>query len=148
MRSVISNTSCLIVLSNIGRLDLLRAVYSTVLITDEVLVEFGEAIPKWIIATSVKDKTKTMLISNSLDKGEASTIALALEQEDSLLILDDGKARHFAEGLNLALTGTLGVVVKAKKMGIIDDIAEIIAELRSAGFRLPNDIESVLLKES
>lgn len=147
MREVISNTSCLIVLSNIGKLELLREVYGYVLVTDEVALEFGEPLPEWVRVTTVKDHTKTRLIANTLDLGESSTIALALEQTDSLMILDDGKARRFAKGLALTFTGTLGVVVKAKQMGLDIDLKAVIADFRRVGFRIPSDIESVLLED-
>jgi predicted nucleic acid-binding protein len=144
MRKVISNTSCLIALSNIGELGLLERVYGDVWITPEVASEFGETIPSWMRITPVADKAKVKLIANTLDLGESSTIALAMEQEESLLILDDGKARRFAENLGLVLTGTLGVIVKAKQQGEPVDLKNIIARFRQCGFRIPNNIESVL----
>lgn len=142
---IITNTSCLIALSNIGKLDVLRDVYGTVLVTNEVALEFGGQLPEWVKLVAVKDKTKTRLIANTLDVGESSTIALALELDDALMILDDGKARRFAKGMGLTFTGTLGVVVKAKRMGLDIDLKAVIADFRSAGFRIPKDIEAVLL---
>lgn len=147
MRNVISNTSCLIALSNIGKLDLLHDVYGSILITNEVALEFGEPLPEWINVTAVKDKIKTRLIANTLDIGESSTIALALEHEDVLVILDDGKARRFAKGLGLVFTGTLGVVVKAKNLGFNIDLKIVIEDFRYAGFRIPNNIEAILLED-
>lgn len=147
MRRVISNTSCLIALSNIGRLDLLREVYGFVFVTDEVALEFGELLPEWIQIASVKDKTKIRLIANTLDLGESSTIALALEQNEALMILDDGKARRFAKGMELTFTGTLGVLVKAKQLGLDIDLGAVIADFRRSGFRIPNDIEAVLIED-
>jgi len=147
MRKVICNTSCLIALSNIGRLDILRAVYETVLITEEVALEFGEILPDWIKIVAVRDKTKIKLINNTLDIGEASTIALAIEQDNALIILDDGKARRFSTGLALSLTGTLGVIIKAKQIGLDIDLKTIIADFKRIGFRIPSDIENVLLND-
>jgi len=144
MRKVISDTSCLIVLSNIGQLVLLRDVYGCVTITEEVAEEFREPLPGWIEVSAVKDPVKTMLIAKSLDRGEASTLALAMEQENALVILDDGKARQFAEGCNITFTGTLGVIMKAKEMGYLTDIKKIIADFRRCGFRIPNNLENIL----
>jgi len=144
MRKVISNTSCLIALSNIQELDLLNKVYGSIWITPEVATEFGELLPVWVDVVSVSDESKTRLIANTLDIGEASTIALAMEHENSLLILDDGKARHFAKGLGLTLTGTLGVVIKAKQQGADIELVDIVAKFRQCGFRIPNDIEAVI----
>jgi len=145
MRKVISNTSCLIALSNIQELDLLKKVYGEIYITPEVAAEFGETLPGWISVLPVKDQAKVKLIANTLDIGESSTIALAMEQNESLLILDDGKARRFAENLGLTITGTLGVIVKAKQQGEAVDLKSIIVKFRQCGFRIPNNIESVLV---
>ena len=146
MRKVISNTSCLIALSNIQRLDLLSEIYGSIWITPEVAVEFGEPLAAWIEVVPVKDQSKVRLISYTLDIGEASTIALAMEYENSLLILDDGKARNFAKGLGLALTGTLGVIIKAKQQGADIDLIDIVTKFRQRGFRIPNDIEAIMKK--
>jgi len=145
MRRIISNTSCLIALSNIGRLEILHELYGTVVITPEVRSEFGEALPDWISVNSVSDPSKTKLIQHTLDLGESSTIALAMESEDPLLILDDKKARQFSKSIGLTLTGTLGVIVKAKQSGFIaEDIATIVSEFRQRGFRIPFGIEEEL----
>lgn len=146
MRNVISNTSCLIALSNIKRLDLLNKVYGRVFITPEVASEFGEGLPNWVDIKFVEDPTKTKLISASLDLGESSTIALALEMEDALMILDDGKARRFAANMNLTFTGTLGVVVKAVQLDKTLDMKTILMDFQKYGFRIPNDIEKLLLE--
>ena len=146
MLEVISNTSCLIALANINKLDILRDVYGHITVTNEVAVEFGEKLPDWIKIASVKDTAKTKLISVMLDLGEASSIALALEKSNSLLILDDGKARHFAKSLDIKLTGTLGILVKASKAKIIPDLQSAFSALRQSGFYVSESIENELLK--
>jgi predicted nucleic acid-binding protein len=144
MPKVISNTSCLIALSNIDLLDVVQGCYTSISITPEVALEFGEPLPDWITIIPVKNTDKTTLINHTLDIGEASTIALALETEDPLLILDDGKAREFAKKIGLKITGTVGVLVKAEKAGLIGDLAAIISALRQNYFRIPNNIEDEL----
>jgi len=146
MRKVISNTSCLIVLSNIGKLDLLKDVYGVIFITEEVAQEFGDFIPEWINVTAVKDQTKTKLITKTLDIGEASTIALAMEHDDTLVILDDKKARRYAKGIDITFTGSLGVIVKAKQIGLSVDIGEILSDFKRLNFRMPPDIERILME--
>jgi predicted nucleic acid-binding protein len=119
--------------------------YGTVIITPEVAKEFREALAEWIMVVPVGDSYKTKLIEKTLDLGEASVIALAMETNDALLILDDGKARRFAKSIGLRMTGTLGVTVKAYQSGLISDLSEIIVAFRQQGFRIPNEIEAVLL---
>jgi predicted nucleic acid-binding protein len=115
------------------------------MITDEVAVEYGDSLPKWITVEPVKDKEKTKIISSGLGIGESSTIALALEQKNALIILDDKKARRLAKEYELSVTGTLGVVVKAKNMGFIVDIQSVLNDFKQYGFWIPYDIEQFLL---
>ena len=76
---IISDTSCLIALSKIEKLDLLRDLYHEIIITSDVYQEFGGSLPDWIIISEVKDKQKQKDLEKRLDRGEASSIALALE---------------------------------------------------------------------
>jgi predicted nucleic acid-binding protein len=115
------------------------------MITPEVRSEFGEETPSWVQVVPVSDQSKTKLIQNTLDLGESSSIALAMETEESILILDDGKARRYAKNIGLTLTGTIGIIVKSIQSGLLsEDIATILAELRQRGFRIPPEIEETL----
>jgi predicted nucleic acid-binding protein len=145
MPKLISTTSCLIVLSNVGQLDVLPGLYGTLIITPEVAAEFGQPLPEWVQVVSVSDSDKIQMIQGTLDLGEASTIALAIETADSLMILDDKKARRVAQDLDLQLTGTLGVIAKAYKGGLIFDIAKLIEDLRHSNFRVPRNFERLIL---
>lgn len=100
-KSIISDTSVLIVLERIGELDLLREVFGKVYITDEVKNEYRLAVPEWIIIVSVKNKSKIDEFNNLMDLGEASAIALALELDDSYLIVDDIQARIIIKKLGI-----------------------------------------------
>jgi predicted nucleic acid-binding protein len=70
---IISDTSCLIALTNTGNLDILHKVCQTVLITPEIAGEYGEDIPAWITVAPVRDPEKTRLIQKTLDPGESTT---------------------------------------------------------------------------
>lgn len=86
---VISDTSCLIALINIEQLELLKEIYREIIITTEVYQEFGGLLPDWIIVTEVKNRQKQAELEKLLDKGEASSIALALEKKNTVLIIDE-----------------------------------------------------------
>ena len=73
---------------------------------------------------------------------------LALETPDSTLILDDYKARRIAEKLNLSYTGTIGVIIKSKLMGIIPSIKPILGKIRKTDFRISVEIELQALNEA
>ncbi|MBC8499505.1 MAG: DUF3368 domain-containing protein [Candidatus Atribacteria bacterium] len=146
MPNIISNTSCLIVLDNIGMLDVLKELYGKVFITEEVSKEFGKTVPDWIEVRKVSDNKYLKLMKNFVDLGEASTIALAVETDDIVIILDDLKARKLAQKLNLKITGTIGVLVKARKRNIITSTQEVLNKLRNEGFRIADEIEKEFLK--
>ena len=144
-KTVIADTTCFIVLSDIDELDLLHKVYSEITTTHIIAQEFGTVLPSWVQVRSPKDTIREAELSLQVDKGEASAIALALEIPDSLLIVDDMKARRLARTLHLQLTGTLGVIIKAKQMGIIDVIKPILIKMQASHFHISDElIEEVL----
>ena len=144
---IISDTSCLIALSNIGLLHLLKDLYGEVIITTEVCSEFGGVLPDWIIVIQVKDKLKQADIENRLDKGEASSIALALEVPNAILIIDEVKGRNYAKSLNIEIIGTIGVLLIASNKGLVKDVISVILRLSNQGFRLSDKlIERIIEK--
>ena len=143
---VISDTSCLIIFNKIGQLEILQKVYDNVLTTPEVAEEFSEILPDWIIIKEVQDKKYQEFLETQIDYGEASAIALAKEIDNSLLLLDDLKARKLAGKLNLRFTGTLGVITKAKQIGVISAIRPIIDSLLLTDFRISENVIEELLK--
>jgi len=146
--AVIADTSCLIALSKIEAIELLKELYEEVFITEEIALEFGENLPEWITIENVKNKKYQQLLELHLDIGEASAIALALEKIDVLLILDDLKGRKEAEKLGFRITGTLGILFKAKKQGLIVELKTYVEKLKVAGFRLSPRIEEDILRKS
>jgi len=145
---IISDTSCLIILTKIGEIDLLRQLYKTVTITQDILLEFGESLPVWFEVQQVKDHYRQQLLEMHIDKGEASAIALALETSDNIVILDDWKARKVAERLGISVTGTLGVIIKAKNTGIIPSIKPYLDKIRETNFRISEELEQIALNEA
>lgn len=143
---VISDSSCLIALTNAGHLGILQQVYGSIFTTPEVVAEYGLAVPGWIQVRSPKDRTMLARFVEEVDPGEASAIALAMEMEGSVLILDDWSARRLAADLALRHTGTVGVLLKAKALGIIPLIAPVLADLGLVNFRLSPEIIRTALK--
>ena len=147
-KTIISDTSCFIILTNINELDILHKVYQKILTTQEIAIEYGEALPDWVEIVTVKDKYRQQLLEMQLDKGESSAIALALETPDSTVILDDYKARKIAHQLGIIYTGTIGVIIKAKLKEIIPSIKPLLEKIKQTDFRLSSEIESLALKEA
>ena len=147
-KTIISDTSCFIILKNIGELELLHKVYGEIITTIEIATEFGETLPDWVEIKIVTDKYRQQLLEMQIDKGESSAIALALETPDCTIILDDYKARKIADQLGLHFTGTIGVIVKAKLNGVIPSIKPILQKIKETDFRFSNEIELLALKEA
>jgi predicted nucleic acid-binding protein len=147
-KTIISDTSCFVILSNIGELDILQKVYGQIVTTKDIAAEYGEILPDWVEIAQVVDKSKQQLLEMQIGKGESSAIALALETPESRIILDDLKARKIAEKLGIAYTGTIGVIIKAKLVGIIPSIKPLLEKIKQTDFRLSADLELQALKAS
>jgi hypothetical protein len=139
-KTIIADTSCLILLEKIEQLELLQVLSKEIFITSIIRQEFKTPIPSWI---KVEDpQTSSPKISQSLlDPGEISAIALALEKKNALLILDDDKARKYAKQLTLEYTGTLGVILEAKRKGKISSVIPILDAIRKTNFRISPKME-------
>lgn len=144
--TVISNTSPLLYLHQVGQLNLLPQLYGIVIAPDAVNQELvvgketGVDVPDlsrldWLQVQSIRAASA---IPNVIDlgRGEAEVIALGLTHPNSLLILDDQLGRRIAKLYQLRCTGTLGVLIKAKQVGYVAAIAPIIAQLQSKGMWL------------
>jgi predicted nucleic acid-binding protein len=143
-KTIISDTTCLIGLTNIGQINILREIYGSIIITPEVMKEYRAPLPEWIVTEEVKDTRRIALFDKFLGLGEASAIALAMETKNSLLIVDDRRARQYALDLGLEIIGTLGLLIKAYENGLIPDIDSIVANLRGISFRLPPDSDALI----
>lgn len=137
---IISDTSVLILFQKINKLDLLQGIYSEIITTPEVAEEYGDVLPDWIIIQSVSDRKYQEFLEIQIDKGEASAIALAKDYTEVLLLLDDLKARKIATQLKMKYTGTLGIINRAKQLGLIERVKPLIDEILNTDFRISEKI--------
>ena len=153
---VVSNSSPIIHLAKIGRLELLKGLYGKIIVPEKVYMEctdtahFREEVElilqsAWISKYLIKDYNLFRLLYSEIDAGEAEAIVLALEQRADLLLLDDQEARNKARRLNLPITGTVGVLLKAKNEGLISSLDGEIQSLQASGFWLSNSLVHALL---
>ena len=145
-RIIISDTSSLIALTNIGELEILKGVYEEVVITPEIAEEYGLETPDWIRIEQVNDKQKFKLLNLELDEGESSGIALALENESSLLKKEKKKGRGIAKKLGIRITGILGVMIRAKETGVVEKIKPLVDKLEKVDFRMSARLKSQILE--
>lgn len=145
---IIADASCLIALTNINALWILENVYQKVYITQTILNEYELPIPNFIEVKEVIDLNLLRVLNGYLDPGEATAIALGIENPESILILDDLKGRKEAQKLKLRFTGTLGVLIRAKKENHITDVLFYIDLLRESGFRISEKIIDLAIQQS
>jgi predicted nucleic acid-binding protein len=145
-RRVVVNTTPIIALALIGQLDLLQHLYGEVVIPPAVQREVLAGVPpqsgvaelkdaRWLRAIALQDPQRADLLAD-LDRGEAEVIALAQELGADLVIIDERLARRHAERIGLTLTGTLGVLLRAKERGFVRAIGPLMEDLRRGGIRL------------
>lgn len=133
---IIADTSCLISLYNAEILQILEELFTEVYITSEIQNEFGQPLPNWIKLKNPENTHQLESLYSQLDRGEASAIALALQEKNSILIIDELKGRNIAINLGVKTTGTIGILVLAKQKGCIEDLMEAVDKLVVNGFRL------------
>ena len=99
---------------------------------------------EWIKIEQIQDR-KSIAYFLDLDKGEAEAIVLATESEADLILLDESLGRFHAKHAGLRVTGTIGILVKAKKQGLISELKPLILELKDKGVWLSESlIERIL----
>ena len=143
---VVADASCLIVLDEISRLDLLTALYHEILLTPEVAEEFGNPLPEGFHIQRPKQTIFPQLLSVKLDRGEASAIALCLEHTGSLLIIDEKRGRNVAQQLGISITGTLGICLAAKEAGLISEIKPLIKAVAATDFFMSEQLIHKVLR--
>ena len=131
---IVADTSILIILDKIGNLDLLRKLFGEITITQIIADEYGKTLPDFISIENPYNKIYQKILESFLDPGEASAIAIAIEKEDCLLIIDDMKGRREANQLGLKFTGTIGLLIVAKEKGFIKSVGQMLNEIRQTDF--------------
>lgn len=155
---VIVNTSPLFYLHRLGCLNILEKLYGEIVIPGAVVDELnegkkvGEDVPeitnyKWIKVKDVIIPAFIKIISD-LGQGEAEVLALACEEKKPLVIIDDEIARKIAKLQGIKLTGTAGVLLKAKTNNYIPEIKPVLEKLREVGFYLSDRVIAEVLKIS
>ena len=155
---VVSNTSPIINLAAIGRLDILRQLYGSIVIPESVYHEIavtgsGEAgswevqALGWIETKKATNRLHAAALQIELDKGEAESIALALELRADLILLDERRGRTVTSRLGLKSVGILGCLIEAKRKGLISSIKPILEDLiAKAGFWVTENLYNRVLQ--
>ena len=162
MAAVISDASVLISLASADHLELLRKLYGTVIIPGMVareslgatgMLRGSEAVnaalaQQWISIADPKNTALTTALSDTLDAGEAQAIALAVETPGALLLIDETDGRAAAKNLGVRVTGTIGVLVRAKKDGHLAALQPLLNRMiADTQFRISRELYEKTLRE-
>lgn len=151
MRKVIVNSTPLIILGKIGELEILKNLYGEIIIPRAVFEEVtvkSDAIKtcSWIKIFEVQDKSNRKIYQSKLHDGEVEVMMLAKEISADLLIIDDNAAKKTAKFLGFIVTGTLGILLKAKTKKIISEIRPILEKMQDENFYISKEIIKLVLK--
>jgi hypothetical protein len=143
---VVSDTSPILSLALIGRLDLLHDLYGSIVIPEAVRQEIMATDQSgarevsqadWIITRPIDPDVSLKLLQREVDRGEAEAIGLALQLKAAVLLIDERKARGLAQYLELNIVGLLDVLHEAKQRQLIPTIKPVLDDLLTrARFRL------------
>lgn len=142
----VSNTSPIILLEKAGHLWILEKLFKEIIIPPAVDKEWlrpgGYKLPDWLLVSQLSSKAKRNAedLKKKIDKGEAEAIALFQTIKADRLLLDDLKARKQAKSMGLPVVGTIGILVTAKRKGIIPEITPVINTLKKHRYYLSDEI--------
>jgi predicted nucleic acid-binding protein len=155
MPDAITNTSPLLYLYRIERIDLLRQVFDAVITVPAVSDELLEGRRRGYDAPNLKDYPWLKItppevvpsewLASDLGRGELEAISLALERQNWVIILDDALARRIAQAAGLEVWGTLRVLLEAKQRRLIADMSSIVDALKESGMWISDDIRHRIL---
>jgi predicted nucleic acid-binding protein len=155
MPKIVSNTTPIISLLKIGKLQILKDLYETIFIPQEVYNEIEVGKDKkfytnlskieWIKIEKIQN-SKSLSYFLDLDKGEAEAIVLAAEIEADLIIMDEALGRFHAKHAGLKVTGTIGILLKAKQLGLVPELKPLLLELRYKAVWLSDNFMQEILK--
>ena len=156
---IVSDTTAIIHLSKINAFDLLNALYSEILIPQAVydeLIGIGKTQPgamqvmnaSWIKVVPISNSVIVEKLRARLDLGESEAIALALEKNADVLIIDEAAGRAVAKELVNKIIGVVGILLEAKNIGLIDMIKPYLTNLRATGFRMSDEFFQFALNEA
>lgn len=154
---VVSNATPLIGLAMAERFDLLQKLFGRIYIPqgvyDEVVTEGGQRFgtqevsdAAWIELVEVKDRLAVEVLADDLGKGESETIVLAREMGADWVLVDERLARRKLDALGIPTIGTLGILLKAKEVGLLRTVAPSVELLRTRGFRLNRRVYDDVLR--
>lgn len=159
---VVSDATPIISLLKINQIHILKKIFNEVVVPDAVYKEItsnkGKFCNEFKLFTEcdfIKRRTvknqlavKVLRSQAGLDTGESESIALVSEFENSVLIIDELKGRKVALEMGIRITGTLGILLKAKKMGVINKLKPLLNDMMKNNIRISDNLYNSILSEA
>jgi uncharacterized protein len=149
---VVSDTSAISSLLDIGWVELLIKLYGSVVVPEAVALELRRThslLPEFIRVLAVPDRSLVRRLQAELDSGEAEAIALMLEGRGEILLMDERRGRRVAAREGVPVIGLLGVLAEAKRNGLIERLGDLLTQLETrAGFRVSQQLKRRVLDQA
>jgi uncharacterized protein len=156
---VVCDSTVLMGLAKIGKLQLLKEVFGRIIIPEAVFAEVAEEgldrpgarslmEADWVKRTEIKDRSQMGFLLGILDRGESEVLVLAKESGADLILMDEGRARKIARIAGFDVMGLLGLFLLAKNIGLVDRIRPLIEDLRKKNFRVSDRLVAATLKRA
>jgi predicted nucleic acid-binding protein len=153
---VVSNTTPIIALSSVERIDILKSLFKEIIITEEVKNEliakerYGSTFPSldWVKVEKVRNQEFQQALALELGAGEASVIALARELNADFVIIDEKYGNRMARYFGLSPIRTLAILEAAKKKNVINRLKPIVKEMVSKGIWYKKELLDQFLKDN
>ena len=157
---VVSNTTPLIGLASVQQFALLEKLFGEIYIPQAVYdeaclarriasgVQYAVPAVGWVNVVPVKDRLAVEILLDELDLGEAETIVLARELNADWVLMDERKGRRKLDQLGVRKIGTLGILLKAKQLGLLPAIRSAVETLHQQGFSLSQSVIDAVLQQA
>ena len=143
---IIIDSSTLIALHKLNLVGILKELYTFINVPEAVRCELGHDLSQWMKILAVDNMDMVRDLSKKLGEGESAVITLGIERENTVLVLDDLRARQTAKKLGLRITGLLGILLKAKKRNKIARIKPLMEILARERFRISPTLKNEILR--
>lgn len=158
MRKVIVNSTPLIALCHVNKLEILKELYGEITIPTAVYNEISvkkdsvckrdiECSKDWIHIEKIQNEMAKAMYKTQLHEGEVEVIILAKELDADLVVIDDQNAKKHAKYLGLPVTGTLGILIKAKQRGFISELKPLLNVMVEKNIYISDLLIKLILKQ-
>lgn len=135
----VSNSSCLIALEKINQIDIVKNSFQNIIIPPAVQHEIGFT-KHWLEVKALQNSNLEKALYDTIGIGESEAIALVVENNSDYVLLDDKKARNIANRFSIELLGTIGILLRAKRLSLIAEIKPILDALHAVEFRMSHTL--------